>query len=144
MGFLMFFHAIICIVLVVLVLIQQGKGGGLIEMASGMESIFGTKTSSFITKTTTILATIYFVSCLLIAVVSSRASHSLMEGSGKVKTKSTQSQAVSPQQGGDQATNLPAAQAPAEAAKATVEPAQAANPNTAAPKPTESVPAQAK
>jgi len=77
--FLTVIHVIICILLVFIILIQQGRGGGLVEMASGMESIFGTKTSSFITRATGVLAAAFLVSSLVIAFLSARRSRSLME-----------------------------------------------------------------
>jgi len=79
LGLLTALHVIICVLLITIILIQQGKGGGLVDMASGVESIFGTKTSSFIAKTTAVLATAFLCSSLIIAFLSARQSRSLME-----------------------------------------------------------------
>jgi len=71
-------HVIICIVLIGLVLIQRGRGGGLVESFSGVESMFGTKTNTFLTRTTTVCSTLFFLTCLSLAVLSVRQSKSLM------------------------------------------------------------------
>lgn len=80
-GVVIFLHVIACILLIAVILIQAGRGGGLVESLSGVESIFGTKTSSFLTKATTILATIFFITCLGLAIVSAHRSKSLMQTS---------------------------------------------------------------
>ncbi len=71
-------HVIACILLIVLVLIQRGRGSGLVESFAGVESMFGTKTSSFLTRTTTICAVVFFITCLSLALLSVRKSRSLM------------------------------------------------------------------
>ncbi len=53
---LIIIHVIACILLIAIVLIQRGRGSGLVESFSGVESMFGTKTSAFLTRTTTILS----------------------------------------------------------------------------------------
>ncbi len=79
-GLLFGIHVFICALLIVIILIQAGRGGGLVEGFSGVESMFGTKTSTFLTKTTTILSTLFFISCLSLAFLSARQSRSLMKG----------------------------------------------------------------
>lgn len=71
-------HVIVCIVLIGLVLIQRGRGSGLVESFQGVESMFGTKTNTFLTRTTTILSIVFFLTCLSLAVLSVRQSKSLM------------------------------------------------------------------
>jgi preprotein translocase subunit SecG len=78
-GLILTIHVIVCILLISIVLIQSGRGGGLIESFSSAESIFGTKTSSFLTRTTAILAVLFMTSCLSLAFLSARRSRSLME-----------------------------------------------------------------
>ena len=78
MTFLIVIHVIACIVLIGLVLIQRGRGAGLVESFAGVESMFGTKTSAFLTRTTTIMSVIFFFTCLGLAVLSVRQSKSLM------------------------------------------------------------------
>ena len=78
MTFIIIIHVIVCIVLIGLVLIQRGRGSGLVESFQGVESMFGTKTNTFLTRTTTILSIIFFFTCLSLAVLSVRQSKSLM------------------------------------------------------------------
>jgi preprotein translocase subunit SecG len=80
MNIVIAIHVVVCIVLVTLILIQRGRGGGFIENFSGLESMFGTKTSAFLSKATSVLATLFFLSCLFLAFLSLRESKSLMRG----------------------------------------------------------------
>lgn len=72
-------HVIACALLIAIVLIQQGRGGGLIDSLSSAENIFGTKTSTFLVKTTSVLAVVFFFTCLSLAFLSIRKGKSLIE-----------------------------------------------------------------
>jgi preprotein translocase subunit SecG len=72
-------HVLICILLITIILIQAGRGGGLVENFSSVESIFGTKTNVLLTRTTTILSILFFVTCVSLAFLSARQSRSLMQ-----------------------------------------------------------------
>lgn len=87
MIFIIIIHVIVCILLIALVLIQRGRGGGLLESLSGVESVFGTKTNAFLTKSTTILSVIFFLTCLSLAILSVRMSRSLMVTVPAAKTQ---------------------------------------------------------
>ncbi|MFA5093398.1 MAG: preprotein translocase subunit SecG [Candidatus Omnitrophota bacterium] len=87
MTFLIIIHVIACTVLIGLVLIQRGRGAGLVESFAGVESMFGTKTSAFLTRTTTIMSIVFFITCLTLAVMSVRQSKSLMAGVRSTATK---------------------------------------------------------
>ena len=69
--FLTIIHVIICLFLVVAVLLQSGKGGGLAASVGGglgSSSVLGGRAAStFLTKATTVLATAFMVSCLLLS-----------------------------------------------------------------------------
>jgi len=78
MTFIIVIHVIACLVLIGLVLIQRGRGAGLVESFSGVESMFGTKTNTFLTRTTTIMSIVFFATCLSLAALSIRQSRSLM------------------------------------------------------------------
>jgi len=80
MAIIIGIHVVVCFLLICLILVQSGRGGGLIESFSGMESVFGTKTSAFMTKFTTVLSVLFFLSCLTLAFLSVRQSRSLMSG----------------------------------------------------------------
>lgn len=108
MTFLIIIHVIACVILIGLVLIQRGRGAGLVESFAGVESMFGTKTSAFLTRTTTIMSIVFFLTCLGLAVLSVRQSKSLMRSIVPVPAAETS----------QTSTNAPAAEKPApDAAK---------------------------
>ncbi len=78
MFFIIILHAVICVALIGLVLIQRGRGSGLVESFSGVESMFGTKTNAFLTRATTVLSIFFVLTCLSLAVLSIKQSKSLM------------------------------------------------------------------
>jgi preprotein translocase subunit SecG len=80
MGLIIAIHVLACTILITVVLIQRGRGGGFIENLSGLESMIGPRTPAMLTKITTVCAVIFFVTCLLMAVMSVRKSKSLLEG----------------------------------------------------------------
>lgn len=71
--FLTIIHVLLCTFLVVAVLLQAGKGGGLsASVGGGLSSssvLGGRAATTFMTKATTFLAGAFLVSCLLLAVV---------------------------------------------------------------------------
>lgn len=93
-AFFIVIHVLACLLLILIILIQQGKGGGLVQSLSNVENMFGTKTSAFLTKSTSILAIIFFITCLSLALLSAQKSKSLMKGfSGKTAPSNTTSTA---------------------------------------------------
>ena len=78
-GLIIVIHIIACALLIIMILIQRGRGSGLVEAFSGVESMFGTKTSAFLARTTTVLSIIFFLTCLSLAILSARQSRSLMQ-----------------------------------------------------------------
>jgi preprotein translocase subunit SecG len=80
MGIVIAIHVIACVILITIVLVQRGRGGGFVENLSGLENMFGTKTSAILTKATTICAVVFFITCLLLALQGVNRSRSLMEG----------------------------------------------------------------
>ena len=79
-GIIIFFHIIVCVGLILVVLVQAGRGGGLAESFSGAESVFGTKTNAFLTRATTVFAVAFFITCLSLTFVSKQRFQSLLEG----------------------------------------------------------------
>lgn len=77
-GVFMFLHALVCVFLAMIILMQSGRGGGLTEGFAAAESIFGAKTSSFLVKTTAVLACAFLITCLSLAILSSQSGRSLM------------------------------------------------------------------
>jgi len=98
MGLVIALHVIICALLITIILIQRGRGSGLVESFSGVESMFGTKTSAFLSRTTTVLSILFFITCLSLAMLSAKMSRSLMRNikAPKVEEKNppVQTQAV--------------------------------------------------
>lgn len=80
-------HLAVCVLLIVLILIQRGRGGGLVESFSDFESMFGPKTNTLLTRLTTVLAIMFLLSCLTLAFLSAQKSKSVFE---KVKPQVTQ------------------------------------------------------
>lgn len=75
-AFLIVLQMIVSVLLVLAILLQASKGGGLAGIAGGMGSstVFGGRgAASFLSKATTILATVFFLNCLGMAVMSTRA-----------------------------------------------------------------------
>jgi preprotein translocase subunit SecG len=95
MNFVITIHVIACILLIVLVLIQRGRGGGLVDSFSGVESMFGTKTNAFLTRVTTVFAIVFFFTCLGLALLSVKKSKSLI---GDTKPAASQSSTEAPKQ----------------------------------------------
>ena len=140
MTFLIIVHVTACVVLIALVLIQRGRGAGLVESFAGVESMFGTKTSVFLTRTTTIMSVIFFLTCLALAVLSVKQSKSLMRDVKTVKSKpeAVKSEAVKSDAVKSEPTKVEAIKTEAvktEAVKASapvvVAPAEAAKPDAA-------------
>lgn len=78
MGFILVIHVIACVLLVISILMQAGRGGGLTETFQSAESMFGTQTNVFMVRTTTVLAAIFISTSLLLAFKSSKGDQSLM------------------------------------------------------------------
>lgn len=78
MGFVLVIHVMACILLVLTVLMQAGRGGGLTETFQSAESMFGTQTNTLMVRTTTVLAVIFLSTSLLLAYSSSKGQKSLM------------------------------------------------------------------
>lgn len=110
-GFAMFLHALICVILIAVILMQSGRGGGLTESFSSAESMFGAQTNEFMIKATTIAAAIFLVTCLSLAVLSSRKTVSLMSNKIAVPVSNDKAKTVVDSVQGKVAQEAPAAQA---------------------------------
>jgi len=78
MGFILVIHVVVCVLLVIAILMQAGRGGGLTETFQSAESMFGTQTNVFMVRLTTILAVIFLSTSLILAFNSSKVNKSLM------------------------------------------------------------------
>lgn len=86
-GVLIVVHVIICAFLIMIILVQAGRGGGLIETFSGVETMFGPKTSAFLTKATSTFAVLFFFTCVSLAVLSARQNKSLLIDTQEIQQK---------------------------------------------------------
>jgi len=75
-------HVIACLVLISVILLQSGRGGGLAEMFGGaqQQKLFGTQTSTFLSRATTYCAVMFIVTSISLGFLTSRRSRSLLEG----------------------------------------------------------------
>lgn len=123
-SFIIAIHVIACSLLIILVLIQQGKGGGLIGSLSSAESIFGTKTNDFLVKSTSVFAIVFFVTCLCLAFLSIQRNKSILTTGYKAPAKTAAStQAQEPAKPQETAQQPGAAATPAAVAeKAAITP----------------------
>ncbi|MBU1852561.1 MAG: preprotein translocase subunit SecG [Candidatus Omnitrophica bacterium] len=74
-------HVIASLFLIAVILLQAGRGGGLADSvgSSQMQNLFGTKSTTVLTKLTTACASIFIITCITIAIISSYKSKSLVE-----------------------------------------------------------------
>lgn len=80
--FLIIIHVICCILLVAIVLLQVGRGRGMMGfLGSGMaETFFGSRTGDVLTKSTTAIATIFMITSLSLAYISLKKTGSITKG----------------------------------------------------------------
>jgi preprotein translocase subunit SecG len=82
-------HLLICLFLIGAILLQRSEGGGALGMGGGPSSMMsGRSATTFITRTTTILAGAFFLTSLTLTVLgsqSSRAPTSVMEDGSTTK-----------------------------------------------------------
>ncbi|OGX04754.1 MAG: preprotein translocase subunit SecG [Omnitrophica bacterium RIFCSPLOWO2_12_FULL_50_11] len=76
---LVLLHIFVCLFLVVVILLQAGRGQGLSWGVFGgsPQSILGTKTTSFLTRLTTACAIIFLFTCIGLNIVETHKSRSL-------------------------------------------------------------------
>jgi preprotein translocase subunit SecG len=101
-GILIALQMIISVLLVVAILLQSSKGGGLAGIAGGMMSstVFGGRgAANFLSKATTILAALFMLNCLGMAMIS---------------TSSTKGSSVTQQAVSQESANSPVPKVPAD------------------------------
>jgi preprotein translocase subunit SecG len=73
-------YVIVCILLVIVVLMQKGRGGGLTETLGGtFQSVFGPRVANVLVRATAILATLFLLLSLVIAKLSTNRTKSIIE-----------------------------------------------------------------
>lgn len=79
--FLIVIHVFVSIFLIAVILLQAGRGGGLADTFGGsqMQSLFGTKSTTVLTRLTTVCASLFIITCISLAIISSTRSRSLVD-----------------------------------------------------------------
>jgi preprotein translocase subunit SecG len=131
-GLLLAVHILICISLVVVVLLQSGKGGGLAGGAFGgtAQTVFGGRgATDFMTRATMVLGGAFFLTSLVLALLSSgtgRSARSLIQEEARRAPAAAPevpgAPGTSPAQGGPLQPGAPQQAPPAGAQPATPPP----------------------
>ena len=135
-------HVVLALAIIGLVLLQHGKGA---DMGSGFgggasASLFGaTGSANFLSRTTAVLATLFFILSLALAYFASNRPKSESGILDAVKTEKPATDVPQPQ-----LPQKPAAEAAKPAAEEAKPAAEAAKPAAEAPKPSSGEPAKAK
>jgi len=135
-------HVVFALAIIGLVLLQHGKGA---DMGSGFgggasASLFGaTGSANFLSRTTAVLATVFFILSLALAYFASNRPKSESGILDAVKTEKPATDVPQPQ-----LPQKPAAEAAKPAAEEAKPAAEAAKPAAEAPKPSSGEPAKAK
>ncbi len=136
--FLIVVHVIVCLVLILVVLLQAGRGGGVSDMMGGgqPQSIFGTQTNSFMMRATEACAVLFIITSLSLGIITSQRGKSLVEKQGLDKLKSklatAAKTAVPPSAPASSVTPAAAASEPAKDSTSISPPAVAAAASTSA------------
>ncbi len=75
-------HVIVCFVLIIVILLQAGRSQGLTGSTFGsgnVQSLFGTKAGSFLTKATSVCAILFLFTCLGLNMIETQRSKSLYQ-----------------------------------------------------------------
>ena len=75
-------HVVACFILIVVILIQGGRGQGLTGgsfTGGGVQSLFGTRAADFLTKATSVSAILFLFTCIGLDIYSTRQSRSLFQ-----------------------------------------------------------------
>ena len=79
-ALLLVIHVIVCLVLILVVLLQAGRGGGFSDMLGGgqPQSLFGTQTNAFMLRATEVCAVVFIITSLSLAILSTQRGKSLV------------------------------------------------------------------
>ncbi|MCM8811764.1 MAG: preprotein translocase subunit SecG [Candidatus Omnitrophica bacterium] len=79
-GLILTIHVLMCFVLIAVILLQAGRGGGLSDAFGGgaAQSFLGTRGAAYLTRATTVCATIFMFTSLGLAILSVQRGRSLM------------------------------------------------------------------
>lgn len=96
MNILLFIHVVITLSLIGVILIQRSEGGGLgLGGSNSSNSMFSARgASNLLTRVTAVLATLFFLNCLLMGVV---AKNQVTQSSSILGAKSNSSSSALPE-----------------------------------------------
>ena len=77
-NFVTVIHVITCVLLIIVILMQSGKGGGLAQGFDSAENLLGAQTNMFMVKVTTTMALIFLCTCIGLAIMTSKKQRSLL------------------------------------------------------------------
>jgi len=88
---LMLVHGIVCLFLIIVVLLQTGKGADVAAAFGGSsQTAFGARgAGTLMTKITTASAIIFMLTSMILALISSSSAPSVLEGAAPAETSST-------------------------------------------------------
>lgn len=80
-GLILVIHVFVSFVLIAVILLQAGRGGGLTDSVAGSaaQSMFGTRSTTYLTRATAVCAVLFMATSLSLAVISSHEGKSLTE-----------------------------------------------------------------
>lgn len=80
--FLIIIHVICCILLVAIVLLQVGRGMGIVGSLGGgiADTLFGSRAGDVLTRSTTVIATVFMITSLSLAYISLKKTGSVVKG----------------------------------------------------------------
>ncbi len=122
---LIILHYTLCVSLILLILLQAGKGGGLASAFGGgaSETIWGTRRGNIMTRITAGGVTLFMITSLLLAIIMPKQA-SVTQRKGMLTAPPAQQQQAQPAQQQQPAKPAPAQQ-PAQPAQQQAQPAAA-------------------
>ena len=80
-GLVIAVHVVASLILICVILLQAGRGGGLSESFGGesRQTIFGTKTSVFLSRATMMAAGFFLITSILLGILTSQRGKSLID-----------------------------------------------------------------
>lgn len=85
-SFLNVIHVFVCLFLILVVLLQQGKGGGLGGLGGGATQVFGGRgAGNFMTRLTAVCAAIFMLTSMALAYISSGGDRAIRDYSEQEK-----------------------------------------------------------
>ncbi len=109
-------YVLVCLVLSLVILLQQGRGGDIASAFGGSSSqaAFGARSgATLLTKATAIAAVLFMLGALSLSIIGQRGSGSLLSGTPAPTPAATPAKTLPPAPGTAPAATTPAAPAPA-------------------------------